>query len=270
MPVYNPTERPADNALYAIIGTNVVVVLGALISDGGLLYLMWPYWLQSVIIGWYARRRIRVLTNYSTEGVKVNGSPVDPTPATARNASWFFLFHYGGFHFVYAIFLLSFGAMGAESGTVPVTIENTGEVVQFEVGYFGGLDWLWVLVTGVGFWLSHRASHREHVASDLAGRPNLGTLMFLPYGRIIPMHLTIIFGVILGGGGAILLFGGLKTAVDVVMHKLEHRLLRKGTLAGGEEIPDDGRVQPLAARMPAPPDSSDANAPPRHSQARRR
>ena len=34
---------------------------------------------------------------------------------------------------------------------------------------------------------SHRASHREHVAADLAGTPKLGTLMMLPYARIVPM-----------------------------------------------------------------------------------
>lgn len=231
MPTATLTDAPADNSLYAIIGTNALVVVGALWADGGLLYLMWPYWLQSVIIGWYARRRIRLLVNYSTDGVKVNGRSVAPTPETARKASGFFLLHYGGFHLGYAVFLLTFSAMGGDTGAVPVTIENTGEVVQFDIGRFGGLDWLWVAGTGLGFWWSHRASHLEHVASDLAGRPNLGTLMFMPYGRIIPMHLTIIFGAILGGSGAILLFGALKTAVDVGMHKLEHYLLRRRTVA---------------------------------------
>lgn len=220
-------ERPSDSSVIGIVATNAVVVLGTLLSNGGLLFLMWPYWVQSVIIGWFARRRIRALVNFSTDGVKMNDRAVSATPETAKRAAWFFLFHYGGFHFGYAVFLWSFGAFGAETGSVPVTIQNTGEVVQFEVGYFGGLDWIWVAFTGVGFWLTHRRSFQEHVASDLAGRPNLGTLMFLPYARIIPMHLTIIFGVILGGSGAILLFGALKTVADVVMHKVEHRIYRR-------------------------------------------
>jgi hypothetical protein len=52
--------------------------------------------------------------------------------------------------------------------------------------------------------------------------------MFLPYGRVIPMHLTIILGTFFSGGTAgLLIFGGLKTAADIVMHKVEHRLLRR-------------------------------------------
>jgi len=45
--------------------------------------------------------------------------------------------------------------------------------------------------------------------------------MFFPYARIIPMHLTIIFGMLLGKG-AIVLFLTLKTLADMIMHVLEH------------------------------------------------
>ena len=73
---------------------------------------------------------------------------------------------------------------------------------------------------------SSMQSHREHVASDLRHTRNIGTLMFIPYLRIIPMHLTIILGAVLGSGGGLLLFGALKTVADVVMHKVEHRMLQ--------------------------------------------
>lgn len=56
--------------------------------------------------------------------------------------------------------------------------------------------------------------------------------MFLPYARILPMHLTIILGGALGGEGAavVLIFGALKTAADVLMHHVEHRILQSGTM----------------------------------------
>jgi hypothetical protein len=91
-----------------------------------------------------------------------------------------------------------------------------------------GLDWsaVWLVATFVGFMVSHGQSHREHVDSDLRHTRNIGALMFIPYLRIIPMHLTIIFGALLGNGGGVLLFGALKTAADVAMHKVEHRMLQ--------------------------------------------
>jgi hypothetical protein len=48
--------------------------------------------------------------------------------------------------------------------------------------------------------------------------------MFFPYGRIIPMHFTIIFGGWFGAEstGALLIFLVLKTLADVIMHMAEH------------------------------------------------
>lgn len=54
-------------------------------------------------------------------------------------------------------------------------------------------------------------------------------LMLLPYARIVPMHLTIILGSTLAGDSALalLLFASLKTGADVLMHHVEHRVLRR-------------------------------------------
>lgn len=222
-------QRPPDNAIYAIVGSNLLVLVGAAVWGGGLLHFLWPFWLQSVIIGWYAQQRIRVLREYCADGVEFNDQPVAPTPENARFAANFFVMHYGGFHAIYAVFLLAFTRQAAESGLATLTDSETGELLTFEAGRFGDLDWLWLVGVGISFWLTHRASFREHVATDLARVPKLGTLMFMPYARILPMHLTIIFGALVGGGrGAVLLFGVLKTAADLVMHKVEHHVYRRG------------------------------------------
>ncbi len=222
---------PGDHAVWGILFTNVLVIAGAMVSEGGLLLLLWPYWFQSVVIGMYARRRIMALRNFSTEGFRINDQAVEATPATARRTGNFFALHYGFFHFGYAVFLLVFTSMGGDSGMVPMTMESTGEVVQVPMGVVSAWDAVWVAALAVSFWQSHRASHREHVAADLAGHPNIGKLMILPYARIIPMHLTILLGAFLGGEGSILLFGGLKTLADVLMHKAEHRMLQRVPVA---------------------------------------
>jgi len=57
-------------------------------------------------------------------------------------------------------------------------------------------------------------------------KPNIGKMMFFPYARIIPMHLTILFGGILSGGTfkgkmTLALFMLLKTFADIIMHIVE-------------------------------------------------
>ena len=39
-------------------------------------WLLWPYWIQSVIVGWYARRRMLALDRFSTEGFTSSGRRV--------------------------------------------------------------------------------------------------------------------------------------------------------------------------------------------------
>jgi hypothetical protein len=59
-------------------------------------------------------------------------------------------------------------------------------------------------------------------------KPNIGKMMFFPYARIIPMHLTILFGGILSSGTfegkmTLALFMLLKTFADVIMHIVEKK-----------------------------------------------
>ena len=110
-------ERPSDSSALSIILMNVLVIVVAMASGDGLVMMLWPYWIQSVVIGYYNVRRIQKLQRFSTDGLKINGASVDPTPGTKRQTWMFFTVHYGFFHFGYLIFLLAFSA-GALSDTV--------------------------------------------------------------------------------------------------------------------------------------------------------
>src|SRR5690606_38747070 len=123
-----------DSSVHGIILMNAAVIAAAWFSGEGLLMLLWPYWIQSLVIGDYNVRRIQKLQDFSTDNFRINDRAVQPSPATRRSTWMFFAFHYGGFHLVYLIFLLAFSAMGAETGSVPVTMGSSGEVVDFEVG----------------------------------------------------------------------------------------------------------------------------------------
>lgn len=228
----NTTSTRNDRATLGIVASNLLTLVIAWWQDWPLALMLWPYWCQSVVIGWFARKRILTLGNFSTEGFRINDRAVEPTPQTQRSTANFFALHYGFFHLVYFIFLLAMSAMSGE----PAAAGGGTHVVQPSFERIHASDVLLVLGLSLSFWYSHRASHREHVEADLRRVPNIGTLMFMPYLRVIPMHLTIILGMALGDDWGRLLFGGLKTAADVLMHKIEHRWLQ-GSATGAKPLP---------------------------------
>lgn len=219
---------PRDSAVNGIVLSNAITLALAWWAGDGLLFLLWPYWIQSVVIGYFAQRRIRRLRDFSVEGLKINGRPATNTPSTAKWSANFFVVHYGLFHLVYAIFLTTFSAAPYAQGVVPSFDDATGTFGRDLLGRISVGEWPFIALAGLSFAWSHAASHRMHVEHDLRGKPNLGALMFVPYVRIVPMHLTIILGTVLGGGlFGMLLFASLKTVADVAMHYIEHRMLQR-------------------------------------------
>jgi hypothetical protein len=166
---------------------------------------MFVYWIQSVVIGIFNVVRILQLKDFSTEGFSINDVPAQPTNATKIFTAGFFLFHYGFFHFVYLIFLVA----GAFSGMYGNPL-NQNEVI-------------YILVAGLSFTLTHTFSYYYNRQKD-GPQTNIGLLMFYPYVRILPMHLTIIFGGLLSGVLPIFLI--LKTLADCTMHIVEHQKFR--------------------------------------------
>ena len=78
------------------------------------------------------------------------------------------------------------------------------------------------------FALNHLWSYRRNRELDRQGTPNIGALLFMPYGRIVPMHAIILSGALFAPAGiGIAIFVALKTAADVAMHVIEHAVLRK-------------------------------------------
>ncbi|KFN51724.1 hypothetical protein N790_04000 [Arenimonas malthae CC-JY-1] len=196
-------SRDDGTGLAGILGANALTLVLALWQDWSVALLAWPFWLQSVVIGWYARRRMLALKDFSVEGFRVNGRQAEATPETLRSTANFFLMHYGFFHLGYLVFLLAEGDRLAP------------------------LDMALVAGTTVAFWLGHRRSHELNLEADTRSRRNLGALMFLPYVRVVPMHLAILLGAASGDSAwALVFFTGLKTAADAALHAVEHRWLR--------------------------------------------
>ena len=193
----------ADGSVWVLLLVNIAILGVALFDHWNTVALMAAYWAQSVMIGIANVFRILALDRFSTEGFKIGGKSVDPTPAVKRQTATFFAVHYGLFHFGYFVFL-------ATAGKVAVLFDG----------------WFWLCAAAFG--INHLWSYRYNAALDHQGTPNIGTLMFTPYLRILPMHLTIVIGALfINSAAGMIMFGILKTLADLAMHLIEHAQLRK-------------------------------------------
>lgn len=187
-----------DPSALSLIVSNLVTIVFAVVQGWELSVLMWIYWSQSIIIGLSNFARILSLKEFSTEGFRIGNRPVRPTEQTKRKTAFFFLIHYGFFHLIYFAFLLTDSKLAGRH-LVPV------------------------LFCVAIFLVNHSYSFLYNLKRDLARKPNIGMVMFFPYARIVPLHLTIIFGSMLAKGtGRLILFLLLKTLADLIMHGVEH------------------------------------------------
>lgn len=186
-----------DSSLWALITSNLVIIAWALLEGWSLSPLMWIYWCQSAIIGFFWFFKIMGLKKFSTKGFKINDRSVAPTKETKQQTATFFLFHYGFFHFGYLVFLFA----------------ERKDITVFPI------------LTAAGIFFCYQSySHFYNKKWLTRTKPNIGTMMFFPYARIVPMHLTIISGSTnWGQRQSLALFLILKLLADVIMHIVERR-----------------------------------------------
>jgi Family of unknown function (DUF6498) len=192
------TVEPAGSTL-ALVAANALTLCLALALHWPVATLLWPYWLQNLVIGWYARRRMLALHAFSTEGFTSNDQPVPENEEGKKSTAGFFVLHYGFFHLVYFIFLCA---------EMPIT--------RFR-------DFAVILACGFSYVFAQRKTFAQQAAADAAGRPNLGALMFTPYLRVLPIHLAIVLGASRIGSSALVLFVVLKTLADIGLDHVDRR-----------------------------------------------
>ncbi len=180
-------------ALVFLVLVNLLPVVGVFVFGWDIATILALYWLETIIIG-----ALNIPKMWACEGGI--GSKVFITV--------FFMVHFGMFCAGHLIFL---------NATF-----NTNAVLA--TAFDGGpLTW-----TALSLLISHTFSMMINFFAkrEYEGRqPN--EQMFFPYGRIVVMHIVIIFGgflaLILGAPiAALLLLIVLKTGMDIVAHSLEH------------------------------------------------
>jgi hypothetical protein len=214
-----PGEATTDSSLAALVLANIITIVLAIIGNWDLSTVLFIYWAQSVVIGFFA-----VVTILSADSASLAaemnglaaGNPGKKMVWSTRGVTLykfvmagFFCVHYGLFHFAYFMFIVEGGLFG------PVNLAAGG---------------VWA-ACGV-FFANHLYSFLYNRGREPQGVQSLNAAFFRPYNRIIPMHLTIIFGafVVLAFGligittllPVLVLFLALKTYMDVRMHIRKH------------------------------------------------
>ena len=136
--------------------------------------LLFTYFFQSVVMGISYYIQMLMLSDYSVKDVTFNNKPLEKSRKTKGCFSTFFLFHYGFFHFVYLIFLSVF------------------------IGFRGRVDMHFIYYAILSFAVGEAFNIIKQQYKREKEVPNIGTLMFTPYLRILPMHFFILIGGFVG------------------------------------------------------------------------
>lgn len=197
-------------SLFLLLAVNVTTIYLALSQNWNLMDILWIYWFQSVVIGFYNFIRIFTLDPKKFEGFRYKNQLKKPTRLTLRFLALFFAFHYGSFHLGYAVSLLLTSLMG------PLSL--------FPVKF--SLNPSYILISSLFFFANHSFSFFYNNSKEKDRKYTLTRLMFFPYLRILPMQIIIPLGFLTGPvdiPNKILFFLTLKTLADLGMHAVEHK-----------------------------------------------
>jgi Family of unknown function (DUF6498) len=187
----------------ALIAANLVPLFGVLHWGWDLFVLMTAYWMETGIIGFYTAVRIAIVGRWS-----------------AAFLLPFFCIHFGGFmaghfFFLWALFADEAARQAPGFGAAIVRI------------VFGSGLWVAFIAMavshGISFYLNFLKPWRSGSLSADPKNRDLNKIMMTPYGRIVVMHLTILFGAALAQyfqtkAAAFVLLIALKIAADVAAH----------------------------------------------------
>lgn len=195
-----------------LIAVNLIPVLGVLFLDWEIFPLILLYWLENVMLG--------VL-----QVVRIVLAPVEAgVPRLAAQAGKLFLIpfftvHYGIFCLVHGVFVFVLFAGDGPLGREP-DFPTPGVLMREMSAHH-----LWI--PALALFASHAFSLLRHLAAGEAAVQVGPKMMGEVYGRIIVLHVAILFGgfaVMLLGSSLIplLLLIALKTGIDLKAHQAKH------------------------------------------------
>jgi hypothetical protein len=162
------TPRPLPLAsMLALIAANLVPLLGVLLGGWKLAEVMVLFWAESAVIGFYTLLKMAVVGKW-----------------LAPFSGLFFVGHFGGFMamhflFIYEMFVRGINARGPGPGAIEALSHLFTPLWPALLALF--------VSHGISFVLNFLARHEYQ-------RTTVSRLMAAPYGRIVMMQFTLIFG----------------------------------------------------------------------------
>jgi len=188
-----------DIGLWATLGMNLYLVYEYIKTPAIIDTVIVLFYAQSVLIGVFNVLDIFTITNVAAE----------KTATQSKGCmGLFFMVHYGMFHLVYLFFLPSI-----------INIKN--------------IDWHFAMLA---FYLIVTSCLITFIQDKWRNRTeaiNVSAMFFMPYARVIPMHLVILAPKFLNVS-APLLFLVLKTLADVISYKVYQKAVFRPLEATGK------------------------------------
>ena len=230
--------------------TAIALVLANAIPLAGVLFFGWSlwtvlvlYWVENGIVGLWTIPRILLARGALTIPTAARGAATVILPLISGAArpivAAFFALHYGVFWLGHGFFVLllprMFGLRSAAlDGGPPVFDPTTGfpgldPTPAVAAGGFGEIVWSSVALGAVALFLSHGLSFvLDYLGKGEYLRTSAPAEATKPYGRVVVLHLTILFGAfaILLIGAPLLLVAilvALKIVLDLRLH-LRHKV----------------------------------------------
>ena len=211
-------------AVVALIVANVIPLVGVLFLGWSVWNILVIYWIENGIVGGFNVLKMaladgtdmtmeRGLPRASAFRLVVNGHPMSGLLKVTLIP--FFMLHYGMFWLVHGVFVFVLPQFAGMSGT------GLGEPMTLSFGSIAFAAVALAISHGVSFWWNF-VRGGEYRRTTPVG------LMFAPYGRLVALHLTIIFGafaIMLTGApvAAVAVLVLIKIAIDLGLHLREHR-----------------------------------------------
>ena len=191
-----------DPSFLFLLAINIYCIWYYQNNPGEFNTLVFLYWGQSVLIGLFNFVDLLTVKNVLPGGIKINGEPGDSSLSKGCTAT-FFLVHYGIFHFVYGIFIL----------------------IQSKFN----IDFRFVLIGLAAFLLNLFIQFLRQKKWEKTHAVNTSAMFFLPYLRILPMHLMILGPAFLNWKASTI-FLVLKTFADVIMYLITSPLHKQNVI----------------------------------------
>jgi hypothetical protein len=226
-------SRPSARLLIAV---NLSMIAGVVLFKWSVLDIVFLYWVENLVVGAINVLRMVVsspekagIPDLSEKLRALEGIPNTHPLKIKRVAGAakfflipFFIVHYGGFCYGHGVFVLAMfgdnGMMGSAGGgdTDPTFMKLLAPEIRFAI---------------MALAISHLFSFfRNFLGGGEYKRTHAALLMMRPYGRIVALHVTILFGAFLTAVmdspiGLLIILVFMKTIADLGLHQVERKKL---------------------------------------------